>query len=113
VPALRRQLGLVAARQHGFGGHRVRRERRTPVSNDENFASWYARKRLIDDLVAAGADREHFESLTPDQFARFCETTLQIASGELRRVTLSDGRGVLVDGDCTHTDEEIRAAVEN
>jgi hypothetical protein len=52
------------------------------------------------------------ESLDDDGRARVAETFRQLASGELRRVTLSDGRGVLVDGDCLHTDDEIRAAYE-
>jgi hypothetical protein len=80
---------------------------------DETDEMRRIRLDMIDGLVAKGADREHLESLTPEQFARFCELSLQLATGELRRVTLSDGRGVLVDGDCLHTDEEIRAAMED
>jgi hypothetical protein len=53
-------------------------------------------KELSDSLV-----RWHLESLTPGQFQRVCEIAQQIATGTLRRVTLSDGSGVLVDGDCT------------
>lgn len=79
---------------------------------DETEDQRRLRLDMIDDLVAKGADREHFESMTPEQFARFCEIGLKLATGELRRVTLADGRGVLVDGDCEHTDEEIRAAME-
>jgi hypothetical protein len=55
--------------------------------------------------------RAYLDSLSDEGRARFAEIARQLASGELRRVTLSDGRGVLVDGDCTHTDDEIRAAI--
>jgi hypothetical protein len=76
---------------------------------------------IVDGLVTTGAfDRMQLESMTPEEFIQSCEFRLvvdssvsdQIATGELRRVTLSDGRNVLVDGDCQATDEEIRAALE-
>jgi hypothetical protein len=97
------------------------------------------RQELIDGLAVDGADREHLEAMTDEGFARFAavmlltsadklrelfgdraEETLRVAaeiaavgdSRGLRRVTLADGRGVLVDPDCIHTDDEIRAAYE-
>jgi hypothetical protein len=72
----------------------------------------------LTELLADGnpADKAHLDNMTEEQFATFLEnllaTRLRIDSGELRRVTLSDGSGVLVDGDCEHTDAEIRVAVE-
>jgi hypothetical protein len=51
-------------------------------------------------------------SLTDAQYFRLLALALRIEAGELRRVELSDGRAVLIDGDDPHTDEEIRAAYE-
>jgi GNAT superfamily N-acetyltransferase len=96
------------------------------------------RREIIDTLVAGGADRDHLESLTGEQFMRLmalaalthADQLRQIdpdgaaaalaaareATGfvdrDLRRVTLADGTGVLVDGNCDHADDEIRNAVE-
>jgi hypothetical protein len=43
---------------------------------------------------------------------RLRDVAWQIHHGFLRRVELSDGRAVLIDGDDEHSDDEIRAAVE-
>jgi hypothetical protein len=66
-------------------------------------------KQELIDGIPDPAIRAHLDDLTEEQFAQFCRFALQIDAGELRRVTLADGSGVLVDGDCTLTDEEIRA----
>lgn len=94
------------------------------------------RRELIDAMAATGADVEHLESLTEEQFHRLMSLmalthadelrqlapegadTMLAAAREatgltdkaLRRVTLPDGSGVLVDADCEQTDDEIRAA---
>jgi GNAT superfamily N-acetyltransferase len=97
------------------------------------------RRETIEALVASGADRDHLESLTDDQFLRLMSlmalthaeqlrelfpdgatSVLAVAreatgvvDRELRLVALSDGTGVLVDADCDHTTEdEARDAVE-
>jgi hypothetical protein len=44
--------------------------------------------------------------------SQYLDLAMRICAGELRRVVLSDGRSVLVDGD-EHTDDEIRTAYEN
>jgi hypothetical protein len=54
------------------------------------------------------ATRAHLDSLTEEQFINFCRIMVDEADGKLRRITLDDGTGVLVDGDCTATDEEVR-----
>lgn len=87
-------------------------------------------------MVAEGADRDHLESLTEEQFGRLvslatlthadqlrelfpdgaeaalaaARETTGLTDKALRRVTLPDGTGVLVDVDCEHTDDEIREA---
>jgi hypothetical protein len=76
-------------------------------------------------MVETGADRDHLESLTNEQFRRlmavmalaYADEALA-AAGEatgltdkaLRSVTLPDGSGVLIDADCEHTDDESRDA---
>jgi GNAT superfamily N-acetyltransferase len=92
------------------------------------------RRELIEAMVAEGADRDHLESLTEEQFGRLvslaalthadqlrelfpdgadaalavARETTGLTDKALRRVTLPDGTGVLVDVDCEHTDDEIR-----
>jgi GNAT superfamily N-acetyltransferase len=94
------------------------------------------RRELIDGLVKAGADREHLESLTAEQFFRLMSVmaltraeqlrelfpdgadgvlaTAREATGftdkALRTVTFPDGSALLVDADCEDTDAEIRGA---
>jgi hypothetical protein len=51
-------------------------------------------------------------SLTDHQYFRLLALAMRIEAGELRRVTLSDGRAVLIDGDDPHSDEQIREAYE-
>ena len=48
-------------------------------------------------------------SLTDGQYL---DLAMKICAGELRRIKLSDGRAVIVDGDDPNSDEEIRAAYE-
>jgi hypothetical protein len=52
-------------------------------------------------------------SLTDAQYFRLADLAMRIEAGELRRVTLPDGRAVLVDADDPNTDDEIRAAYES
>jgi hypothetical protein len=60
-----------------------------------------SRAELIEQLAGGDAHiTAHLNSLTDEEFGQFVEIAVQLASGVLRRVTLSDGRGVLVDGDC-------------
>jgi hypothetical protein len=87
-------------------------------------------------MVETGADRDHLESLTNEQFRRLMAVMALAhaderrelapdgadealaAAGEatgltdkaLRSVTLPDGSGVLIDADCEHTDDESRDA---
>ncbi len=94
------------------------------------------RRELMEKMVKAGADREHLESLTDEQFRRLMSVialthadelrklfpdgadAVLVAAREttgftdkaLRKVTLRDGSGLLVDADCEDTDDEIRAA---
>ncbi|CAM3516060.1 GNAT family N-acetyltransferase [Mycobacterium frederiksbergense] len=96
------------------------------------------RRELIDAMAQTGADVEHLESLTPEQFERLmavmalthvdelrqiapdsadivlaaARETTGFTDKALRRVTLPDGSGVLVDADCDHTDE-IHDAIED
>lgn len=97
------------------------------------------RREAMEALVASGADREHLESLTDEQFRRLvavaalthadqlrqidpdgadaalaaAREAANVVDRALRLVTLSDGTGVLVDADCDHTTEdEVRDAVE-
>jgi hypothetical protein len=53
------------------------------------------------------------DPLTDEQKAKLRDVAWQVYHGFLRRVPLSDGRAVLVDGDDPNTDEQIRAAVED
>ncbi len=96
------------------------------------------RRALTDDMVAEGADRDHLDSLTDEQFRRLvalsmlanaerlrelipdgAESALALAreitgfvDRELRTVTLSDGTGVLLGDDNEATDDEIREAFD-
>ncbi|KAA0077237.1 N-acetyltransferase [Mycolicibacterium sp. P9-64] len=98
-----------------------------------------ARRDLIEMMASTGADRDHLESLTGEQFRRLMAVMVLTNAEELRklkpdraddalaaareatgftdkalrRVTLPDGSGVLVDGDCEHTDDEIRNTFED
>lgn len=86
-------------------------------------------------MVAAGGNRAHLESLTDEQFTRMiaiitltsadalrqldpdgadalltaARESAGIVDRELRRVTLSDGTGVLVDGSCGQTERCLRS----
>ncbi len=97
-----------------------------------------ARRDLIEAMVETGADRDHLESLTSEQFRRLMAVMLLTRADELRKlvpdgaddalaaareatgltdkalrsVTLPDGSAVLIDADCEHTDE-IRDGVED
>lgn len=90
-------------------------------------------------MVETGADRDHLESLTNEQFRRPMAIMALTLPYELRELspdvavevlaaareatgltdkalrsgTLPDGSAVLVDAECEHTDDEIRAAVED
>lgn len=96
------------------------------------------RRELIDVMVESGADRGHLESLTAEQLRRLIAVAMlthadQVRSidpngadralalarevtgftdRELRVITLADGSGVLVDGDCDHTDDEVLGATD-
>jgi GNAT superfamily N-acetyltransferase len=93
------------------------------------------RRELIEAMVETGADRDHLESLTEEQFHRLMSVMALTHADELRQlvpegadevlasareatgltdkalraVTLPDGSAVLIDADCDHT-EEIRDA---
>jgi len=95
------------------------------------------RRELLDAMAAAGADVEHLESLTEEQFHRLmslmalthadelrqlvphedadrvlaaARETTGFTDKALRNVRLPDGTGLLVDADCEQTDDEIREA---
>jgi GNAT superfamily N-acetyltransferase len=94
------------------------------------------RRELIEEMVKTGADREHLESVTDEQFYRLMAVMALTHADELRklfpdgadavlasareatgftdkalrRVTLPDGSALLVDADCEDTDDEIREA---
>lgn len=94
-----------------------------------------ARRDLIDMMATTGADRDHLESLTNEQFRSLMAVMVLTHADELRKlvpegaddalaaareatgftdkalraVTLPDGGAVLIDADCDHT-EAIRDA---
>jgi GNAT superfamily N-acetyltransferase len=96
------------------------------------------RHELIEAMVGTGADRDHLESLTDEQFHRLMALLALTHPDELRQlvpdgadevlaaareatgftdkalraVTLPDGSADLIDADCEHTDE-IRDAVQD
>jgi hypothetical protein len=96
------------------------------------------RRELTEAMVETGADRDHLESLTNEQFRRLLAVMAHTHANELRKlipdgaddalaaareatgftdnalrsVTLPDGNSVLIDADCEQADDEIRDAVE-
>lgn len=98
-----------------------------------------ARRDLTEMMVQTGADRDHLESLTNEQFRRLMAVMMLTHADELRKlvpdgaddalvaareatgftdkalraVTLPDGSAVLIDADCKHTDEIRDADVED
>jgi GNAT superfamily N-acetyltransferase len=94
------------------------------------------RRELVDAMVETGAEREHLESLTDEQFYRLMSVMALTHADELRKlvpdgadavlaaareatgftdkalrsVTLPDGSALVVDADCEDTDDEIRDA---
>ncbi|MGA7051908.1 MAG: hypothetical protein WBZ37_11645 [Mycobacterium sp.] len=69
------------------------------------------RREVIDDMVAAGGDRSHLESLTGEQFVRML-AIMALTNADTLRQSDPDGTGVLVDGCREQTDDEIRVAFE-
>jgi GNAT superfamily N-acetyltransferase len=98
-----------------------------------------ARRELTETMVEAGADRDHIESLTDEQFRRLMAVMALTHADELRKlvpdgadaalaaareatgftdkalrsVTLADGSAVLIDADGDHTEDEICDAAED
>lgn len=96
------------------------------------------RRELIDAIATTGADREHLESSTDEQLRRLVAvavlthaeqlrqldpdgaaaalTAAREATGfvdhDLRIVTLADGSGILIDGACEHSEDEVRDTAE-
>ncbi|MCV7169081.1 GNAT family N-acetyltransferase [Mycobacterium manitobense] len=97
-----------------------------------------ARRELTEAMVETGADRDHLESLTNEQFRRLMAIMALTHANELRKlmpdgaddalaaareatgftdkalrsVTLPDGSALLIDADCEHADDEIHDALE-
>ena len=72
------------------------------------------RARIIDALAGDSLEaREHLESLDDGALSRLLQVGLQVATGDLRHVTLPDGTGALIDPNSPHTDEEIIDALRD